>query len=138
MGTGNVCDKELLTVGSPCIIEVNDVNSPTGIWWGEVVEVRCHDTYLSIIAKITGGRFQLVELGKAVRSDECMGQVPSVNYDVFPDTESIRQLFWRIQRAEAATDQAKRDVAHWRTVHLETMEHLARTLGKSCVPPKTT
>jgi len=128
MGQAQVCDKDLLKPGSPCIIEVNRVNSPEGYWWGEVLEADNREMYLEVTAKITGGRVQFGEMGEPVRSDEHKDKIPSVNYKVYPDTDTTQMLFSRIIRAEANADRANDKVAHWRDVHTQTMEHLTRTL----------
>lgn len=128
-GTAHVCDKDLLQPGMPCIIQVDCVNSPTGLWWGEVTATETRENYLSIAAKITGGRFQLNDW-KPVKSDEEKNRTPSLNYRVYPDNETTRMLFEFVHRAEAETAEANTRAVHWHRTHLDvianTMAHLLR------------
>lgn len=131
MGTANTCDKDLLQPGAACIIMVDEANSPTGVWWGKVVEVDVRKTYLWIKAEITGGRFQLIQNSlEAIQSTENNGLVPSINYRVYPDTTTTRHLLHLLQLAREATRQEaserQNQVGFWRTMHLETMAHLLR------------
>ena len=127
MGSANLCDKELLKPGDDCIIEVDSVNIPTGLWWGEVISVEEHDTYISVKAKITGGCFQVVGSHKAIRSDEHAKRVPHVNYTVYPDTKTVRQLFSQLQQSKNETAAARKNARQCKSTHLDTMEHLVRS-----------
>jgi hypothetical protein len=124
-GTANLCDAGLLEPGSMCIIEVDDVNSPTGLWWGTVVEVIPHDNYLAVSAKITGGKFTM-NGDSPVLCNEEQGQTPHVNYTVYPSTKTTRRLFSCIKREQANAERARMKSLQWKTTHLETMEHLVR------------
>lgn len=111
-GSAKFCDKDLLTVGSPCIIEVNDVNSPTGLWWGEVIDVKNHNDWLEIIAKITGGEFKVYSNVRTipVKSDQYKDVIPHVNYTVYPCTETIIWLFERIKNLEKLRENANNKI----------------------------
>lgn len=133
-GTGNYEDQPFLGPGRSCIIVVDDVNSPTGIWWGKVVETNVSGSpgnqYLQVEAQIDGGAFRLAldigRCGDPIRSDEYRGQTPRANYRVYPDTATTRQLFQQIITARAETCMARDNAKLWRRAHLETVEHLAR------------
>lgn len=92
-GQASDWDEHTLKVGDRCIIEVDRVNSPEGLWWGVVTEVNGG----LVSATIQGGRFELDSFDKKpVYSDEHQGREPNLNYTVFPDTRGIRSLFSRV------------------------------------------
>jgi len=86
-------DEVFLKPGASCIIRVNELNFPTGLWWGTVIEQpstigKC----LLVKAKISGGRFGFSKPGVRIKSDEAMDVIPSGNYDVYPDIAVVREL----------------------------------------------
>lgn len=126
MGTANACDFERLAVGERCIITVDSVNSPTGTWWGRVTVVAEHDTYLSVGAVITG-RFELDKTSWRPIYNEGREVTPSVNYIVYPDTETVRNLMWKLEQARSSAEKWERRAKAERTKHLEVMTHLVKT-----------
>lgn len=100
--TANLCDKELLQPGKPCIIIVDEVNNPTGIWWGEIISVEPRNTWLEVTARVKGGRFALDERRKPIYSDEHQGLEPSKNYRVVPDTKTIREMLAQMAHARGS------------------------------------
>ena len=92
-GTANICDN--FKPGDPCIIKVDSVNSPEGLWWGEIIDVQAHGNYLSVEAKITGGRVVFANSYpmNPIHSDENSGKIPHVNYIVYPSTTTTNDLF---------------------------------------------
>jgi len=98
-----------LKVGDRCIIEVDEVNRPTGLWWGRVTSVGPEDW--KVEAVIDGGKFHVSReefiYGKPVLTDERKDQEPSVSYYVLPDTDSVRALLQRLQRFEENLRQAE-------------------------------
>ena len=135
-GSASSCDVSVLQPGMPCIIDVNSVNSPTGLWWGEVIEITEHDRFVTVSAKITRGKFQLGAFSIPIYSDERQGQEPGINYHVYPETATTISLLARVERAQEETRQARNAAAHWRQTHLDTMEHLIRSGATKAEPPK--
>jgi hypothetical protein len=98
MGTGNNCDAAWLSPGNSCIIEVDSVNSPTGFWWGEVIEISHKMDYLHVKAKIVGGRVKFNDGCEEIKSSEQRGVIPNLNYHVYSDTETTRSFVRHIIR----------------------------------------
>lgn len=130
MGTANLCDEKSLQPGMPCIIMVDDVNSPTGIWWGEVVETHSEKTYLRVSAKITGGRvsFYSTKYGcgekHPLETNEEKDTEPNVNYRVYPNNETTRHFLTEREAKEEELKKAQESAIYWRKVHLQTMAYL--------------
>lgn len=125
MGTANLCDQHELKEGAPCIIEVDEVNSPTGVWWGEVIEAVDQGTYLSVQAVIKG-RFKLNRDWEPVVGGENGGRQPGMNYQVYPATKTVQSIFWKLQLEKNEVALWKGRMEHWRETHLDTMTHLVR------------
>lgn len=89
-------------IGDPCFIGVDEVNTPCGIWEGEVLSVDPKEGYVSVRAKITDGR-----LPENVRA--WLDKEPSVNYDVYPADKGTANLVRIIlqQRVNRAADITK-------------------------------
>lgn len=110
-GQANHCDKPLLQLGDACIIEVNEVNSPTGIWEGVVGGVEDVDgRWLRVRATIKGGEHD--------------GREPSVNYGVLPDTATVRDLVSRLKRSQSETVGERLRANHFLELHVETVRRL--------------
>lgn len=86
-------------VGDACLVLVDDVNTPQGIWDGEVLSVEPREGYFSVRAKITDGR-----LPENFRY--WLGKEPSTNYNVHPADQGTRNLVNLIlkQRVNRAAD----------------------------------
>lgn len=129
-GDAKIGDRDALNVGASCIIEVNEVNSPTGLWWGKVVavEVIGHDhAFLLVDAVIDGGRFAFEEIRHTpIRSDELKGQQPSVNYSVYPDTETTRELLRRLQYSRQLIVEEHARTGYWQMIFHETITCLGK------------
>ena len=123
-GTAKLCDQDLLDVGAPCIIEVDAVNSPTGTWLGRVIETHVHDGWLGVKAVITSSLD-----GAPYRATGFSGgeRVPSVNYQVYPDTPTVRGLFEKNQRLRRRIRELKKESARRQEDHHKLIEHLIRT-----------
>jgi hypothetical protein len=94
-------DKNLLTINGPCIIYVNEVNSPKGYWWGTVVLLE------PFTVRITGGRFgfQKDSLGyynleKPLYTNEQKDITPSYQCTIYPDIPSVRRLLHNLLKTE--------------------------------------
>lgn len=89
--------------GDPCILDIDTVNSPTGLWFGTVMTVKKHDTYTTITAQITGpltpGMSAHAPNYGGPGSEE-YGKIPFANYSVYPDTYSNRLFIGRLLDAE--------------------------------------
>lgn len=96
----NRFDDILFIVGSKCIIEIDDVNSPTGFWWGTISSVTFNENVKGwyVKATITEGRFTIGEYGTEIYSNEFEGREPSVNYTLYPRTKQTIELVWDIIR----------------------------------------
>jgi hypothetical protein len=123
-GTAHLCDAEYLTQGATCIIEVDSVNSPEGTWHGEVVEVEEAGDFLRVQAVIKGPLEVQGPYLKALTAESAV--CPTVNYRVYPDTRTMRQLFRQILFERGELERAQREADSWRTTHLETMAHLTK------------
>ena len=106
-----------LVENETCIIRVDSVNYPTGIWWGTISGDE--------EATITGGRFKMKN-GSPIYSDEHRGAVPAVNYEIFPDNEAVRKLFYEISELKGKLEEARSLAEIWEKTHKETMNHLIR------------
>lgn len=125
-GYAYISDISLLGEGASCIIRVNDVNSPTGVWWGTVEDVMERDGHLAVRAVITGGRFNIDDTGCIVYSTEKKEVVPYVNYTVYPDTHTTRELFHHLLKAEAKASNLARELKSFRETFFETLERIVR------------
>lgn len=127
-GTANTCDKDKLTPGAPCIIEMDRTVDNTELWWGEVVSVKKMDRYISIEAMIFGGRFCLSDAPdrEPIKSDENNGQIPGGTYRVYPDTESMRRVFGTALQLKKELQGAKAETTFMKQIHFDMMEHLLR------------
>lgn len=127
-GTANFEEKHLFVIDGPCIIVVDDVNRPTGIWWGTVrsIEEKGFESckYLQLVAEITGGKFCID--GKPIFSDENRGCIPTVNYTVYPDIPSVRQLFQRNSSYIKEYHQISHELRKFKQYHADTMSALGR------------
>lgn len=127
MGAAHVENKDLLLPGMSCIIEVDSANSPRGRWWGLVVEAEVDgegsSQYLSIRAKIDGGRLHFDDRLRPIRSDEERGNEPR-NYEVYPDTFLVRDLFSRILYVEGELKEAKGRAGFWQKLYHETFRDM--------------
>lgn len=124
-GQASIEEKALLTVGSQCIIEVDDVNSPSGIWLGTIRSATAHDTYLSVEAEISGGFF-FDRNGLIVKTEEHAGETPTVNYSVYPYLPSILRgiRYHRTTLGELARVRQELDTT--RRLHTNTIADLLR------------
>lgn len=138
MGTAHKDDRSLLKPGSPCIIEVDDVNWPPGLWWGTVDAVDEHENYLSVSATITGGRVRFT-YGRAIghpfapiKNDENLGQKVGT-CSVYPDTGSTRLLVRRLMDARDDADKARNAAASWRQTFLDALVYIIKAVT---LPPE--
>jgi hypothetical protein len=76
---------DVLAEDAPCLIIVDSVNSPTGIWHGTVIKQV--DNRFS--AAINGG-FVIIQHA-LIETKEHVGTIPNVNYTVIPDTKFTRE-----------------------------------------------
>ena len=77
-----------LNPGDKCIIDVNEVNYPTGYWDGEVISCVDQGTWFEVKAKITN-------------QGDYEGQQPNVNYNVYPKTNDFDNLIHYIKILQA-------------------------------------
>lgn len=119
----------LLEQGARCIIAVDDVNTPTGWWWGIVDKAADHGTYVSVDAHITGP-FQF-EPGGIYRNEVPLyGDAhiqPAVNYRIYPDTRDIRELIRESSRAASTARKERHDLA----TRLDELRGLLKTMSTS-------
>lgn len=95
--TGN-----LLVVGGPCILSVDCVNRPTGLWWGTIKTKEKKEDHYEITACITGGKFQFqkeiyssyLDITRPIYSNEFKDSFPVINYTIYPDLHFIRSLLF--------------------------------------------
>jgi hypothetical protein len=121
-GTTHVPD---LKAGDRCIVKVDDVNRPTGWWFGVIESVAWKDTYGTCVARITGS-FRL----KEHNFDPIYGNediVPSVNYHVYADTADTRQIAWH---HTSAVDRHQEKVAGL-TTRLSELRGLIKSMALS-------
>ena len=86
-------------VGQRCILNVDDVNRPTGVWFGIVESVEqkgtAPNTWYDVKARITGPITADTDPANpfygTVGSKE-FGCVPNVNYEVFTDSYTARKF----------------------------------------------
>lgn len=122
---GTTYDK--LEPGDRCIIEVDDVNRPTGLWWGLVDAVDQKDGYANVKAHITGPfQFTAQQFGSAPNYGSDNTQ-PSVNYSVYAATKTSIYLFQRLQT------QASRHTAevHNLRTRLSELRDVVKSMGVS-------
>ena len=95
-------EDHLYKVGDRCIIVVNDVNSPTGTWEGEVTfaaeEATAESGYRRVRAKITDPKVK--SRGAQVDYARFFEAEPTVNYSVYPFNTFTRRLFDWIESLE--------------------------------------
>lgn len=92
-------------VGDPCWILVDQVNSPTGCWRGEIVFVADDPKTLNGVrlrAKITDLKIQ-----DTIRR-ELFGREPSVNYRVMPSSSYIDALQEQIASLKTQEENLRR------------------------------
>ncbi len=121
------CDKQKATVYTPgdlCWIIVDDVNSPTGTWFGEVLSFGPEPW--AVRAKIIDSAVKNSSSGNLY-----FGKEPYVNYSVIPDSPYIRDLLEKISflKNKIANIKAIRDVRE-----KAFMEAFA-AIGSSVKPP---
>ncbi len=109
MPQANICDFSLLQPGMLCIVEVNDANHPTGIWWATVKDVQNRESYLDVKVHITGGRVAFIydKFGyyqKPLYSNENQGMEVHVG-QVYPSTETTQFLFSRLLKEQEQAQQ---------------------------------
>jgi len=84
-----------LEIGDLCIIDVDSVNSPTGLWWGTVVSCTEHEDvrrpWYTITAVITGP-FNRDHTNPGGDTYGDKKSLPSVNYNVFPADDGTANL----------------------------------------------
>ena len=106
-------DAPLLQPWMPCIIDVDQSNQPTGMWWGEVTATG--------EAKITGGAVLFTNPlhggDEPLRSDEHAGKIPYLNYRLYPDTETTRHLLWKRHYVQGLLRDAQAEARQWRNAH---------------------
>ena len=91
--------------GQICILYVDDVNTPTGWWFGVVDTVVQHGSWADISAHITGP-FMLDKSWKPIYGNQ--KELPFQNYAVYPDTPSMRSVIWQLLKdLRAEQDSAK-------------------------------
>lgn len=98
-----------LEVGDRCIIDINDVNSPTGWWWGIVDSFEWHDDHLGgwgkVEAHITGPfSFKADMIGNKPGTEPMYGddhRKPSVNYNVFAADRDTVLLVRRLRNVQS-------------------------------------
>ena len=90
-----------LDVGAPCIIHVNEHNTPSGWWYGIVVQADPCEVRIT-------GKFQL-DQGRPVHVDGHAHPSIHVNCSAYPDTPTTRSLVAILvrERDEAAVRTAK-------------------------------
>lgn len=104
--------KALVEPGERCIVYVNNVNTPSGWWWGIVDAVESHGHYARCEARITGA-FRVDENGKPVYGSE--NRSPHLNYQVYPANAATMEIVLLLTsgesklRAELTTAQIQRD-----------------------------
>ncbi len=118
---GAYCYDLTLKAGDKCILVVDDVNSPTGTWWGTITSVD-NDNYE---AQITEGPFKMKE-GFPIFSSEEAGVVPHVNYSIYPNNEATRTLFNEISEMKKQVSKKNHEAQIWEKTHKQTMEHLLK------------
>lgn len=96
-----------LQKGDRCIIHVNDVNSPTGWWWGVVDEITWKDDYRggwgNVEAHITGSFTFEPRMGSQTPMYGSSEIKPTVNYKVYGvdlDTIHLVQTILRLETEE--------------------------------------
>jgi hypothetical protein len=98
-----------LEVGDRCIIHVDDVNRPTGWWWGIVDSFEWNDDHHGGWGKVgahTTGPFQFEITPGFPNGDSRRpvygesNQMPYVNYIVYPASRDTAQLVRSIIRGE--------------------------------------
>ena len=120
-------EEQVYNVGDPVWVIVDDVNSPTGRWRGEisVSEDRlCYDRMVPHFeVKLTDPRLEKeMHYGRS-----WLGQTPTVNYRVLPRTPYIDRAFELLSAAEEAT----RNTAYRARVREEAFkEAIAAAAGK--------
>lgn len=108
-------DKKLLTLNSQCIIYVDEVNSPTGYWWGTVILLE------PLTAKITGGKFDLNDGNflKPKYSNEKENQIPSLNYKIYPDNPIIREVLFKFLKEKEKLDKKNEYIRELKEMYTE-------------------
>lgn len=103
----------VFTVGEKCFIVVDDVNSPTGTWEGEVTEVSEPGEYTrtrTVKAKITDPRVKTFSRGGSSYG-WYFERAPTVNYRVYPFNTFTVYLFDRIERLEGQLEATRNAAA---------------------------
>ncbi len=121
------CYDNNLNIGSSCIIVIDTVNSPTGIWWGTITTKNPCDDLPIFTAKITNGRFKMNDDSLnpgPIHSTECKNTVPNVNYSIFPNNELTQTLFRQQQQLEQRFTREKYRADSWKTMHVTTIAQL--------------
>ena len=102
-GTSDVENHHLFKVGEPCLISVDSVNTPTGVWWGLVLAVGekpsedSHKTHISVDAVITG------EFKPRIGHEKyCpvtgLSKIPTSNFEVYPATRTNIKFWEKVLR----------------------------------------
>lgn len=90
-----------------CWVIVDGVNSPTGYWRGEVVEVTPKDGWNLVRAIITDPRQDPQSPESTGRRDSYFGREPYLNYSVIPSNQEFDGLVKTITSLEATLDQER-------------------------------
>jgi len=113
--------------GDRCIISVNDVNSPTGWWWGIVDTIEWHDdlggwgevkAHITGLFRVEGSHFEEPNYGTS-------NTKPSVNYTVYPANRETQGLAQLIVHQENDSARRIRDLS----TRLDELRSLFRSMG---------
>lgn len=120
-------EEQVYELGDKVWVIVDDVNSPTGEWQGEVSVSEDRECYGKMRpyfeVKLTDPRLEKeMHYGRT-----WLGQTPTVNYNVMPRTPYIDKMFELLNRAKEAT----RSTAYLARVREEAFkEAIAAAAGK--------
>lgn len=115
--------------GDRCIIHVDDVNSPTGWWWGVVDTNEWKDDYKggwgSVQAHITGPFAFEPGLGSDKPAYGSLDTKPTVNYTVYPADRETVGIVRHLRGAVEASERKVRDL----NTRLDEARGLVKSMG---------
>lgn len=124
-------EQPIYAVGDPVWIEVNDVNSPTGWWHGEVTEIYIQFDRPYYRAKITDTRLKGQEEHSSSMGFTYYDRAPNVNYTLYPRNKHTDDLIRRIQHLEVEARKDRSRAALREDTLLEALTRVtARGLSK--------
>jgi len=82
--------------GTPVLILVNDVNSPTGTWMGELVSINSESKPASDKRYYIDGTLWVSCTAK-ITDPKHTGKTPHVNYTVYPLTTSTKHFLRQVE-----------------------------------------